>query len=101
MRCSPSFIIATSMMLRTGPLDLTIGSWAAIMGAVILARAIDDPKLSDEVLEQARAWINAGISQQSASSPGRQISWDDGKRGGICRAAGSRSQWFGMRAKSG
>ncbi len=44
-----------------------IGSWAAMVGAVILARAIDDPALSDEVLEQTRAWIDAGISQVSAS----------------------------------
>lgn len=44
-----------------------IGSWAAMVGAVILARAVDDPALSDEVLEQTRAWINAGISQVSAS----------------------------------
>lgn len=44
-----------------------IGSWAAMVGAVILARAIDDPALSDEVLEQTRAWIDAGISQASAS----------------------------------
>jgi TetR/AcrR family transcriptional repressor of nem operon len=35
-----------------------IGSWAAMVGAVILARAIDDPELSDEILEQTRAWIN-------------------------------------------
>jgi TetR/AcrR family transcriptional repressor of nem operon len=40
-----------------------IGSWAAMVGAVILARAVDDPALSDEILEQTRAWINAGISQ--------------------------------------
>lgn len=39
-----------------------IGSWAAMVGAVILARAIDDPELSDEVLEETRAWILAGIS---------------------------------------
>lgn len=44
-----------------------IGSWAAMVGAVILARAIDDPVLSDEVLEQTRTWIDAGISQASAS----------------------------------
>lgn len=44
-----------------------IGSWSAMVGAVILARAIDDPTLSDEILEQTRAWINAGISQQSVS----------------------------------
>ena len=37
-----------------------IGSWAAMVGAVILARAIDDPVLSDEVLEQTRAWIDDG-----------------------------------------
>lgn len=44
-----------------------IGSWAAMVGAVILARAIDDSALSDEILEQTRAWIDAGISQASVS----------------------------------
>jgi TetR/AcrR family transcriptional repressor of nem operon len=44
-----------------------IGSFAAMVGAVILARAVDDPVLSDEVLEQTRDWIDAGISQVSAS----------------------------------
>jgi TetR/AcrR family transcriptional repressor of nem operon len=38
-----------------------IGSWAAMVGAVILARAVDDPELSDEVLEQARAWIDTRV----------------------------------------
>ncbi|ASV88000.1 bacterial regulatory, tetR family protein (plasmid) [Ochrobactrum quorumnocens] len=38
-----------------------IGSWAAMVGAVILARAVDDPELSDEVLDQTRAWIDAQI----------------------------------------
>lgn len=36
-----------------------IGNWAAMVGAVILARAIDDPEFSDEVLDQTRAWIEA------------------------------------------
>src|SRR3546814_4020497 len=40
-----------------------IGSWAAMIGAVILARAIDDPELSDEVLGETRAWINAGLER--------------------------------------
>ncbi|MBO1909440.1 TetR/AcrR family transcriptional regulator [Microvirga sp. 3-52] len=44
-----------------------IGSWAAMVGALILARAIDDPTLSDEVLEQTRAWIDAGISRAPAA----------------------------------
>lgn len=35
-----------------------IGNWAAMVGAVILARAVDDPVLSDEVLAQTRAWID-------------------------------------------
>ncbi|MCM2458238.1 TetR/AcrR family transcriptional regulator [Rhizobium sp. CG4] len=35
-----------------------IGSWAAMVGAVILARAVNDPELSDEVLAQTRAWID-------------------------------------------
>jgi TetR/AcrR family transcriptional regulator, transcriptional repressor for nem operon len=34
-----------------------IGSWSAMVGAVILARLSDDPKLADEVLSQTRAWI--------------------------------------------
>ncbi|MGN8152749.1 TetR/AcrR family transcriptional regulator [Agrobacterium sp. 22094] len=38
-----------------------VGSWAAMVGAVILARAVDDPELSDEVLEQTRAWIDAQV----------------------------------------
>lgn len=38
-----------------------IGSWAAMVGAVILARAVDDPELSDEVLEQTGAWIGANV----------------------------------------
>lgn len=38
-----------------------IGSWAAMVGAVILARAVDDPELSEEVLEQTRAWIDTRV----------------------------------------
>ncbi len=38
-----------------------IGSWAAMVGAVILARAIDDPALSDEILGETRAWIGLNV----------------------------------------
>ncbi len=34
-----------------------IGSWAAMVGAMILARVSDDPALSDEVLDQTRTWL--------------------------------------------
>ena len=36
-----------------------IGSWATMVGAMILARASDDPELSDEVLDQTCAWLAA------------------------------------------
>jgi TetR/AcrR family transcriptional regulator, transcriptional repressor for nem operon len=44
-----------------------IGSWAAMVGAVMLARAVDDPALSDEILEQTGAWIDAGINGKPAT----------------------------------
>ena len=34
-----------------------IGSWSAMVGALILARSVDDPKLSDELLAETRAWL--------------------------------------------
>ena len=34
-----------------------IGSWAAMVGAMVMARFSDDPKLSEELLAQTRAWI--------------------------------------------
>jgi TetR/AcrR family transcriptional repressor of nem operon len=42
-----------------------IGSWAAMIGAVILARAIDDPELSNEVLKQTRGWIGPAMGHAS------------------------------------
>jgi TetR/AcrR family transcriptional regulator, transcriptional repressor for nem operon len=36
-----------------------IGSWAALVGAVVLARMSEDPALSDEVLAETRAWLGA------------------------------------------
>lgn len=35
-----------------------IGSWSAMVGALILARSIDDTALSDELLSKTRAWID-------------------------------------------
>lgn len=35
-----------------------IGSWSAMVGALILARSIDDPALSRELLSETRAWID-------------------------------------------
>jgi TetR/AcrR family transcriptional repressor of nem operon len=38
---------------------VAIGSWAAMVGAMILARMSDDSALSSEVLDQTRAWLGA------------------------------------------
>lgn len=40
-----------------------IGSWAAMVGAVILARMSDDPHLSNELLMQTREWIGTASTQ--------------------------------------
>jgi TetR/AcrR family transcriptional repressor of nem operon len=34
-----------------------IGSWAAMVGGIVLARLADDPRLSEEILRATRAWI--------------------------------------------
>ncbi|OWU84226.1 transcriptional regulator [Oceanicola sp. 22II-s10i] len=36
-----------------------IGSWSAMVGALILSRMSDDPGLGDEILESTRAWLDA------------------------------------------
>ena len=36
-----------------------IGVWAAMVGAMVLARVSDDAALSDELLDQTRAWLAA------------------------------------------
>lgn len=37
-----------------------IGRWSAMVGAVVLSRAVDDPALADELLAQTRAWLAKG-----------------------------------------
>ncbi|MGH8785242.1 MAG: TetR/AcrR family transcriptional regulator [Cupriavidus necator] len=44
-----------------------IGNYAAMVGAVILARLIDDPQLSDEVLEQTHLWMGT-INAETAKT---------------------------------
>jgi TetR/AcrR family transcriptional repressor of nem operon len=39
-----------------------IGAWSAMVGALILARVSDDPALSDEVLEETRAWLEGRLA---------------------------------------
>src|SRR6266481_5698775 len=41
-----------------------IGSYAAMVGAVIMARFSDDPRLSDELLTQTRQWIRPASTHE-------------------------------------
>jgi TetR/AcrR family transcriptional repressor of nem operon len=38
-----------------------IGCWSAAVGAMILARAVEDAALSDEILDQTKGWISAAL----------------------------------------
>ena len=42
-----------------------IGSWSAMVGALVLARMSDDPALSEEVLAATRAFIERGDSTEA------------------------------------
>lgn len=34
-----------------------IGAWATLVGAIMMARTVEDPVLSEEILRETRAWI--------------------------------------------
>ncbi|MEX0496914.1 TetR/AcrR family transcriptional regulator [Raoultella terrigena] len=40
-----------------------VGSWSAMVGAVILARMTSDPALSDEILRETAAWLQEKAPQ--------------------------------------
>ncbi|WVT78101.1 TetR/AcrR family transcriptional regulator (plasmid) [Sinorhizobium chiapasense] len=46
-----------------------IGSCAAMVGAMILARTTTDPAFSDEILKETRAWIDDGLNRSTAAIP--------------------------------
>ena len=37
-----------------------IVSWSAMIGAMVVARVVDDPALSDQFLQETKAWLGAG-----------------------------------------
>ena len=49
-----------------------IGSWAAMVGAMILARVSDDPALSGEVLDQTRAWLDDQAKAEGQGGSGNR-----------------------------
>ncbi len=40
-----------------------IGAWSAMVGAIVIARAIDDRELSEEVLQETRRWIDRRLDE--------------------------------------
>jgi len=44
---------------EAGKRRAAIGTWASMIGAMILARVSDESELSDEVLSETRAWLAA------------------------------------------
>ncbi len=41
-----------------------VGAWAAMVGAIVLARATEDQDLSAEILELTRAWIGDKLAEE-------------------------------------
>jgi TetR/AcrR family transcriptional repressor of nem operon len=50
--------------------QVAIGSWAAMVGAMILARVSDDPALSTEILEQTQNWLAAQAKDHGGAISG-------------------------------
>lgn len=49
-----------------------IGSWAAMVGALILARMSDESDLSDEILSETRAWLCAQDRKRGRAGQSRR-----------------------------
>jgi TetR/AcrR family transcriptional repressor of nem operon len=54
--------------------EAAIGTWAAMIGAMILSRLVDDPTLSDELLAGTHSWIvrNEIKGEAAASKLGKR-----------------------------
>jgi TetR/AcrR family transcriptional regulator, transcriptional repressor for nem operon len=63
------FGVASSIGAHAGAERMAkLRSWAAMVGAVILARSVDDQALSDEILEETRGWIDANLSEPTRAA---------------------------------
>lgn len=45
-----------------------IGGWSAMVGAVIMARAVEDPAFSDDILKETRAWLRSATASDERSA---------------------------------
>lgn len=44
------------------------GAWATMVGAVIMARTVDDETLSDQILQDAQAWIDDHLEARKVAA---------------------------------
>ena len=51
-----------------------IGTWAAMVGALILARMTNDSELSDEILNETHAWLAAQNRKKTKTRRGQMVS---------------------------
>jgi TetR/AcrR family transcriptional repressor of nem operon len=54
---------------RMTPGESIIGSWAAMVGAMILARAVEDRDLSDRILKETHNFVAASLAQGDTDAP--------------------------------
>jgi len=55
----------TSAIAKTDAHDArrsAIGAWASLVGAVMIARTIEDPDLSNEILHETRMWVGDNLA---------------------------------------
>lgn len=50
-----------------------IGTWSAMVGALVLARAVGDSPLADELLRETRAWIDERAPQPTSETEGKPL----------------------------
>jgi TetR/AcrR family transcriptional regulator, transcriptional repressor for nem operon len=48
-----------------------VGSWAAMIGTVLLARIVDDAELSDQLMADTRAWLGVGKKAEAGAVASR------------------------------
>ena len=79
-----------------------IGSWATMVGAMILARVSDDPALSSEILKQTKSWLAKQIQKRGSAiprSPGARRGSGKSGSGASFEQPGSSNRSGGSRRK--
>ncbi|KQS61312.1 transcriptional regulator [Rhizobium sp. Leaf371] len=54
---------------ETAERQTAIGNWAAMVGAMMIARAVDDGALSDRILDETRRFVESSIKPVASTDP--------------------------------